>query len=279
MELEYLSRPSRARASFSLLYHDIFDYPLTKQELHRWEAKGKSYSIKYTVYREGKYYFLKGRRRIIKLRKTREKISKKKLGIARKATKVLQKIPTILFVGVTGSVAMLNADVHSDVDILIITRSNTLWITRLIVYMVCSMSHMAVRTSNDSNEKDKLCFNMWLDENYLYFGKHNHFIAHEIVQIVPLVNKEKIYERLLRKNKWVKKYWPNALRYYKAYSTRYKGKQKAKPIYTYLNKLAYYIQYQLMKAKLTRETVAQTRALFHPFDWSKRIEMELQKRL
>jgi hypothetical protein len=35
------------------------------------------------------------------------------------------------------------------------------------------------------------------------------------------------------------------------------------------NLIAFEIQYQHMKSKMTRETVTRTRALFHPHDWGK----------
>jgi hypothetical protein len=118
---------------------------------------------------------------------------------------------------------------------------------------------------------------MWLDESDLEWPKkdRNLYTAHEIAQIVPLVNKNKTYEKLLFQNKWILNFWPNAT---KVYSTEYVEHSKSNPICRFINNLAYWIQKQHMQSKITSEIVTKNKAIFHPMDWSSKIKLALQKK-
>ena len=98
-------------------------------------------------------------------------IHKKKLIIARKATNLIAKIPTVKFVGITGALAMNNAGRNSDIDLMIITKNGCLWTTRLISYLLTWLFGFKTRRPKNRLEKDKLCLNMWLDESSLVWDK------------------------------------------------------------------------------------------------------------
>jgi len=202
-----------AESIYSIIYHDIFDFPLTKEELVRWSSKLKIENSKLKIENQGGYYFLTGRADLVTKRVNRKKIFVRKMAIARKAAKVLELLPTIRMVAVTGALAMANAAEGTDIDLLLITHPGTLWLTRLIVFGLLSISGFKLRRFGDSNQKDKLCLNMWLTTGYLVWPvrDRNIYSAHEIGQIVPLVNKNKTYELFLSDNRWIKNYWPNII--------------------------------------------------------------------
>lgn len=189
---------SRRSDLVTFLYHDIFDYPLTKQDLHKWQCKYKLSGLKdFQVNSKNGYYFLKGRESIVRQRIKRQKYSEKKLKIAHKAIKTLIKIPTIKMIGITGSVAMLSAKKESDIDFLIITSKGWLWTTRLLTYALLNIFSLPYRNAGDKEEEDKLCLNMWIDETDLIFKQRNLYTAHEIAQILPIANKDNTYERFI----------------------------------------------------------------------------------
>lgn len=199
----------------TVLYHNIFEYPLTANELIKWEVSRK-FPVSPTSPRlrgasKNGYYFLKGREKLIKIRQQREKIAKRKMVIARKASVVLKIIPSIKLVGVTGALAMGNTKRESDIDLMIVTSIDTLWLTRLVAYAVLALAGLKIRRAGETDEKDKLCLNMWLDEaNLIWPAKdRNMYSAHEFGQLMPLVNKNHTYEHLMQKNIWIKDYWPN----------------------------------------------------------------------
>lgn len=246
--------------NLSVKYHDIFDYKLTKEELVKWQYKDFPETTKGTIN--------KGRLQ-------REKYSQAKLLLATKAAKIISKIPTVKFVGITGALAMNNASKNSDIDLLIITKSGLLWTTRLFVYLLICLFGIQTRRPKNNLQKDMLCLNMWLDEHLLVWDKkdRNIYTAHEIAQIVPLVNKNKVYEKFLWQNRWILNYWPNAVSMphalsYKPY-TKKTIKHIAYSIMQSLERLSYWLQYFYMKSKITREVVTPTRAIFHPNDWGK----------
>jgi predicted nucleotidyltransferase len=259
----------------SLLYHDIFDYPLTFNELIKWRGSKKiKNNPPITVSCKNDFYFLEGKEGIVLKRLLRRRISNKKLIIARKIGQMLRLIPTVKMVAVTGALAMENADENSDIDLLIVTKRKTLWLTRLITLFLFSLFRIPVRRYNDKNPKDKLCLNMWLDESNLAWKKkeRNIYTAHEIAQIKPLLNKDKTYENLLSKNKWIKDYWPNAVRI----SKEIRSSKQNKSFLSVFESIAFQLQYQYMKSKITREKITKTRALFHPNDWGKIVLQRLK---
>lgn len=204
----------------TLVYADIFDYPLTAKEIWRYLISEKKVKfeviqkelprVKKFVDSDGEYFFLKGRKKIVSIRKKRECWSKKKLEIAQRAAKWLRLIPTIKMVGVTGALAMKNAKEKDDIDFLIITAKKRLWLTRLLtVFLVEIVARR--RRPNDANPRDKICLNMFLDEGNLAIPKNEQdlFSAHEVVQLKPLWEKDGIYKKFIKKNLWVKRFLPN----------------------------------------------------------------------
>lgn len=253
--------------STTIRYHSIFDYKLTKEEIIRWKYKNEIVSTKDIISTKD-----------IK-RLQREKYSKKKLKIAIKASNLISKIPTVKFVGITGSLAMMNAKKYSDIDLMIITLKNTLWTTRLLIFLVLLILHIPFRWSGKRGERDKLCINLWLDESDFVWSKkdRNIYTAHEIAQIVPLVNKDNIYEKFLWKNRWFLEYWPNSIEIRnKLEFSKFKYLNIVSDfVFRASNFIAYKLQYVYMKSKITREVVTPTRAIFHPNDWGEKVLRKL----
>lgn len=256
----------------SVIYHNIFDYPLTKDELSIWKC-GKNIKSNIEIIHKNNFYFLKDREMVIGKRKEYEKYSKGKLKLARKAAKLISKIPTIKFVGITGALAMKNASKNSDIDLMTVTANNTLWTSRLLVYGLLLISGFKLRVPNGKNEKNRLCLNIWLDENDLVWRKkdRNIYTAHEIAQIIPIVNKDKTYEKLLWENRWILDFWPNAIKISnKGFSTN-----NLQSVLSLFENVMFKIQYLHMSKRITREVVTPTRALFHPNDWGEIVEKKL----
>lgn len=264
----------------SLAYHDLFDYPMTIQELKRWKCTKRIVRPNSQKARKiGKYYLLTGRSEIVSKREARQKVSLKKVEIAKKAARILGILPSVKIIAITGALAMMNADPNSDIDLLIVCASGTLWTTRLTTVAILDLLGIPRRRYGQKTQKDRLCLNMWLDEKVLSWDKadRNIYTAHEIAQVVPLANKDKTHEKFLYKNRWIKDYWPRAAKILREKDIKIlSAKSKNHSISQYLDvfmslfeSIAYWLQYLYMKPKITREVVSPTRAIFHPIDWGK----------
>lgn len=246
----------------ALAYADIFDYPLTESELHKWKLidgiKSKALGIK----RTDRYYYLKGRDKIIKLRKQRERISKTKLKIARKAVSLLKKIPTVKMIAITGGLAMANSQKNDDIDLLIVTNAGTLWLTRGLATLLLDFYKIR-RRPREVKVKDKICLNMFVEESNLILPKNEQDLygAHEVYQIKPLFSKNNTYERFLKANNWASKFLPNAITSIKHDVLSIKGKRNA------LEFIAKYLQLWYMKDHRTTEVVTDHMLRFHPKDY------------
>jgi hypothetical protein len=217
----------------------------------------------------------------------RTKFSQAKMARAQRAAEVLALIPWISFVGVTGSLAMTNADDESDIDLMLITKGGRLWTSRLASYILLRLAGYPLRKPRNNSEKDKLCLNIWLDENNLAWDSHNRYTAHEIAQIIPLFDRG-VFAKFLQNNSWAGEYWPKAYKDQKSKSKRQntksssylvassKGKRGSnirarlavlgRVIADGVERLAYGMQSFYMKKKITREVVTPGRAIFHPVD-------------
>ncbi len=257
-----------------LRYHDIFDFPLTMSEMIRWKASDFLYQNAprrgvSVVYKNG-YYFLEGKEGIVYKRSLRKRISERKMQIAIKASGYLSLLPTVKMVAVTGSLAMANSSEESDIDLMIVTTEGLLWTTRLLSLVLLAFTGIKVRKSGDTNQKDKLCMNIWLDEGDMKWRKNkNIYTAHEIAQVVPIVNKNHTYESFISENKWILKFWPYSIKSTKRVKQIKKRKIFLNFFRAIVENFAFKIQHAYMKSKITRETVTPTRALFHPQDWGK----------
>jgi len=249
----------------ALKYHDRFDYPLTRLDLVRWETGELVVDYRpISIQCRNGFYFIKGRQGIIKKRLLREKVSERKLAIAKRAVGIIGKVPTVKMVAITGSLAMKNTTPGADIDLMIITQKGTLWVTRLTVLIVLIILGVPIRRFGERWQKDKLCLNIWLDESDLEWQIKNIFTAHEIAQIVPLVNKNRTYEAFINGNRWIKDYWPKAV----SFERRAKSEESKRKPLNILSVLAerftFFLQHQKMKSKITNEIITPTRAVFHP---------------
>lgn len=266
----------------AVFYHDIFDYPLKPIDLKRWTPGRKVRPARHLlriVHSRG-FYYLQGREEIIKKRLEKEACSRKKMQIARHAAEILGQIPTVKFIGVTGSLAMMAAGRESDIDFMIVTTKGSLWTTRLISYLVIWLLHIKRRKAGEREARNGICLNIWLDESDLAWRRKNVYTAHEIAQVVPLVNKERTCEKFIQKNSWIFDYWPRAIR--PGSMQNVECNERNTPSSSYFLPTAHYIlrileppafwlQRLYMGPKMTVEVVTPTRALFHPVDWSKTV--------
>jgi len=117
---------------------------------------------------------------------------------------ILKHLPFVLFVGVTGKSAMSGIDEKDDVDLFIVTKKDQLWTTRFVSIILAKI--LGIHTKNG------VCLNLFFDESDITItqNKRNSYIAHEILQMKPMIDKANTYRKFLGNNQWIYRYFPNA---------------------------------------------------------------------
>lgn len=112
---------------------------------------------------------------------------------------------------------------------------------------------------------------MFLDENCLYLPKDEQdlYSAHEVCQLLPILDKDNTHKRFFRTNYWVKKYLANCLPDIKM--REYKDIKREERVLDFLENLAFRSQLWYMRSRRTTEIVEPKRIRFHPQDCRERI--------
>jgi hypothetical protein len=250
-----------------LAYFDHFDYSLSSRELWFWQP----YTRFPSHFFSHQPTFLPGRNTLPGLRHHRFLISISKWKKARKIAKILACMPTISAIFVTGALAMDNTPQYDDIDFMIITSPHTLWLTRIFVVFLLLLFHL--RRSRH-HICDKICDNLYLDEDHLSITHHSLYTAHEILQAKCIFDRGDIHAKFISQNSWVKKYLPIAYRETtKQFSSLGQldlpagkaGIRSIRNLFSWsLNLLLFTVQYIYMRPRLTREKVGLGYAFFHP---------------
>jgi hypothetical protein len=167
----------------------------------------------------------------------RQDISKEYIKKSTAIIEMLSKIPWIEFIGITGSVASI-------------------------------LKIASVYLHSSKNKSGKFCPNLYLSTNNLSWKTKNIFVAHEIVTIYPLLNKNNTYLKFLSENKWVFDYFPNKKPF--EYSQNFYDK-KHSYILDMFEALLKKLQYLYMQHSITNEVLEDKLIHFNKNDHSEKI--------
>jgi len=213
------NRTNSCRTSIikTLSYSGVFGYPITFYQISNNLISGSLFTHKKikkeleklvndgTVKKVKNRFMLKG----IKnhdVRK-REKYTREIIKKYKEKIKLLKKVPWVKMIAITGSVANYDAEEGADIDLLIITEKNRLWITRGFVFLILKI----INELPKDKSKRKICPNIFLDESNMAWSekKRNLYVAQNILSVQPFSWRDNIYFRFLNENNWIKKYYKN----------------------------------------------------------------------
>ena len=196
----------------TVAYADIFEYPLTLPEIHRYliglavsrETVGAAIANELLpagrlVERDG-YYALLGREAIVATRQERQERAAAVWPRALRYGRLIASLPFVRLVAITGELAMDNVRPESDIDFFVVTEHRRLWLCRALILAIV---HAAGRLG------DTICPNYLISERALALDDGDLYSAHEIAQMIPLAGLE-TYARFRQLNPWVYDFLPNA---------------------------------------------------------------------
>jgi hypothetical protein len=196
-----------------ILYADIFDYPLTFEEIYTFlEAKISPETLqelldgavaRQEIILVNGFYSLYGKNDLAARRQERQAVSHQLWPKALYFGRWIAGLPFVKMVSVTGSLAVENPrNGVDDIDYLVITRPGRLWLCRALIILIVRYSRF---------QGINLCPNYLLTEQELYFADNNLFTAREMLQMVPLYGTD-VYLRMREMNGWVVDYLPQGTR-------------------------------------------------------------------
>jgi len=193
---------------YTVAYSDIFDYPLTAGEIHRYltYAKVSSEMVNQVLQngnlliQTGNYFTLLGRKEIVSIRMEREARSRELMPHALRYGRILGSLPFIRMVALTGSLAVMNVSGNADFDYMLITVPERVWTARAFALPFNRMVKLFGHT---------ICPNLIISENALAWFQHDLYTARELCQMIPIAGMG-VYQRLIKANEWATEYLPNA---------------------------------------------------------------------
>jgi len=211
----------------TIIYYDIFDYPLTLVEIHKYlvnpgrlsNIQGGIGEIKLSdiideldrlvdpgiINQKNGFYFLNGRNDLYELRIERDKISARKWKKFLRMAKFLALAPYLRGVFASGSMTIDNTTEESDFDVLIIIRSGRLYTCRFFLWAVSSFLGIR-RKKHQKIAPDKLCFNHYITDDSLYINHESIFNAQTYINLKPVMIKPEILDQFYVENLWLNNY-------------------------------------------------------------------------
>ncbi|MBI2617463.1 hypothetical protein HYW55_04975 [Candidatus Gottesmanbacteria bacterium] len=269
----------------TLLYSDVFRYPLTIGEIrtrliltklsdNNWQDELKKNLRQISgVQKKNEYYFVKGSISGIVERKIRQKYSLEKIRLAQKYTRILRIVPTVELVALTGALAVEFGTKNDDIDLLIVTKPGYIWTTRFFMTVLYEILGIR-RHPNEKSYSGKLCLNMYLDTQHLEIltKEQNLYTAYELMQMKILWERNDTFRKILKENSWVRKFLPNA--WTLRQSSLLFNRDFTNNRYSFISPIEYFfkhLQLRYMKKKRTSEVIRDGVIQFHPDDAGKRI--------
>lgn len=201
-----------ATALAALAYADLFDYPLTLEQVVRFQV-GTQYDhaeiascLRQMVGASGEasnsgaLYCLRGRETTFQVRRQREQVSARIWRRARLWARIVARTPFVRMVAVTGALSMNNIVGKPDIDLLVLTQPGRVWICRRLLILQVRLARLF---------GDDLCPNYILSSQHLELDQRDFFTAHELAQMVPLYG-QTLYREMLAHNGWSRRFLPAA---------------------------------------------------------------------
>ncbi|MCB9009110.1 MAG: hypothetical protein H6656_17420 [Ardenticatenaceae bacterium] len=196
----------------TVAYVDLFDYPLTAVEIHRYldgvpatasevarQLVGSPALAENLSHKDG-FFCLPEREGIVEIRRERRRRAQALWPEAVRYGRIIARLPFVRLVAVTGSLAMNNVGADADIDYFVVTENGRLWLTRALVIGIVRLA---------ARRGIILCPNYFVAESALTLPERNIYTAREIVQMVPLFGHE-VYRQLRQQNCWASQFMPNA---------------------------------------------------------------------
>ncbi|MGB0805721.1 MAG: nucleotidyltransferase domain-containing protein [Salibacteraceae bacterium] len=189
--------------SQALSYFDIFNFPLTKEEIIKYSPAFNTKEFEEClasmldnelIFKLQNYYSLRNEPQLAHNRdENSNRASEYKFQAERKSS-LISQFPFVKGVFISGSMSKGVMDKGGDIDFFIVTQPNRLWIARTLLILYKKIFLL--------NSRKYFCINYLVDENSLEISNKNRFTAVELLSLFPMVN-ENLHQKIIAENNWV----------------------------------------------------------------------------
>lgn len=201
----------------TLAYFDIFDHPLTLDELNEnligFEPDRTHVALylrdSKKIHNEEGYITIAGREKIIQERKeNRAHVIKLWKRVHRYAW-VFSIVPYLRMVAVCNTLAFNNIKPGSDIDLFIIAKHNRLFTARAVL---TALLHLLGVRRHGTKVADRFCLSFYVTDNHLSLASlaqtpYDIYLAYWVKTLAPITGRE-TYLSFLLKNQWISDYFP-----------------------------------------------------------------------
>ena len=197
----------------TLLYYDIFSHPLKPDEVFSFLPQNSvslddikqnlvtlAGSSESPVAEKDGYYYIKPAEDCVNSRVEKENYSLKMWKQAAMVTHIIKRFPFIRAVMISGSLSKNSSSRESDLDFMVITENDRLWISRTMLMLFKKIFLF--------NSYKYFCINYFVTISNLEIEDKNIFTATEIATIKATYNTG-LLRKFIKQNHWVKKFFPN----------------------------------------------------------------------
>ncbi len=206
----------------TIVFFDIFDYPLTAYEIYNYLAFKTKFKevidilpllIEIGIIEEKDgFYYLNSKEDHYYSRLNRYHLTNRKLKIAKRVAKWFSYLPFVKLVALSNLIGRHNMREEGDIDIFIIAGKKRLWLAR---FFCAGLMKLLNKRPTEKNKKDKICLSFYVDTNHLDLsalsleGGEDWYFYYWLAGLYPLYDEGSYYLRLMQNNQWLKNYLPN----------------------------------------------------------------------
>lgn len=202
-----------------MVFFDLFNQPLTLFEIYRYlgvkiglsELSNSLELMRDEIKVKNGFYFLLGREEIVEERFKKYNYFKRKIKIAKKFSQLISLLPFVRGVAVSNIVSNHNLKDGGDIDLLIISSRDRIFLTR---FLCTSLAKFLNIRPSKKTKKDKVCLSFYISEADLnlekcLYSQDDLYFVYWVIGLEIIVNKNGVFDKFQFDNKWVKAYLPN----------------------------------------------------------------------
>lgn len=188
-----------------LIYYDIFNYPLTKEEIeivHDHCGQDLNDLVKKGwIHQFGDFYSTRLDSRQVARRLEGNKKADEIMPKAIERAKFIFQFPFVRGVYISGSLSKGFLAEDGDVDFFIITSQGRLWLARTLLILFKKVFLF--------NSRKLFCLNYFIDEHHLEIEEKNLFTATELSTLIPICH-QGIHSDFEDANNWIGNFYPKS---------------------------------------------------------------------